>query len=48
MTLRKRVTGISFPLTHNIQLFLNFPGSPRGSVRRASGFVLVGQQEVMN
>jgi hypothetical protein len=44
--LRKRVTGISFPYDpHYVSLFLNFRGSPRGSVRRASGLVLVGHSE---
>jgi hypothetical protein len=41
--LRNRVTGISFPYDpHYVSLFLNFRASPRGSVRRASGLVLVG------
>jgi hypothetical protein len=47
--LRKRVTGISFPYDpHYVSLFLNFRGSPRGSVRRASGLVLVGKPEVIH
>jgi hypothetical protein len=45
MIFRKRVTGVSFLRDPNYVSLPEMSGSPRGSVRRASGLVLVGNTE---
>ena len=47
MILRKRVTGVSFLRDPHYVSYPNFSARHTRSVRRASGFVLVGDSEVI-